>query len=316
MAATRAASAEEAAAVQAGGAYRWVPQDCPVCEAPPSRYVGRRGGPAHRAGLGVECRIWRCATCGLVFPNPMPVPVGGVGQHYSMEADAYFHNHEGGKRLQGARDLMRHAARLTGGPGRVLDVGSGRGEVLVAAREQGWQAVGIEPSPSFAEYAARASGAEIRGEPLERCRFGDGEFVAVILAAVLEHLYNPDETVREIVRVLRPGGALFVDVPNEAGLYFRLGNLYQRLRGRDWSVNLAPTFEPFHVFGFNQRALRLLLAKHGLRVAVFRVYGGENMLPDRPGLMGSLERAAARLVTAASDMGDLGTYIEAWAVKK
>lgn len=306
----------EVKAEPAGGAYRWVPQDCPVCELPPKKYVGRRGGPAHRAGLGVECRLWRCGTCGLVFPNPMPVPAGGIEQHYALEADSYFQHHDAGKKLDAARELVRDAARLAGGGGRLLDIGSGRGEMLVAAREEGWRPVGVEPSRTFAEYAAARSGAEVRRETVERCGFPDGSFDVCILGAVLEHLYNPDETVREIARVLRPGGALFVDVPNEAGLYFRLGNLYQRLRGRDWSVNLAPTFEPFHLFGFNQRALRMLLAKHGLRVHELRVYGGEFIAPSgRDGFTGAFERAAARAVTFVSDLGDLGTYMEAWALK-
>jgi SAM-dependent methyltransferase len=152
-------------------------------------------------------------------------------------------------------------------------------------------------------------------EPIERCGFADHSFDAVILAAVLEHLYDPDATVREIARVLRPGGAFFVDVPNEAGLYFRLGNLYQKLRGRDWVVNVAPTFEPFHVFGFSPRALRALLRKHGLEVRDWRVYGGRSMVPRRGGALGALEHLAARAVTAASNLGELGTYIETWAVK-
>ena len=161
----------------------------------------------------------------------------------------------------------------------------------------------------------RRSGMEVRREPIERCGFPDASFDAVILAAVLEHLYDPDATVREIARVLRPGGAFFVDVPNEAGLYFRLGNLYQRLRGRDWVVNVAPTFEPFHVFGFGPRSLRALLAKHGLAVREWRVYGGRSMVPGRGGLSGVLEHLASRAVTAASNLGNLGTYIETWAVK-
>jgi SAM-dependent methyltransferase len=294
--------------------YRWLRQDCPVCGAPPSKYVGRRGGAAHRAGAGVECRIWRCGGCGLLFPNPMPVPAGGF-EHYAVDPGEYFRHQEEGVKLEGARALLAHAESLTGGRGRVLDIGSGRGHVLVAARDAGWEPVGTEPSAQFADYAARVSGAEVRREALERCRFAAESFDVVILSAVLEHLYNPDQTMAEIARVLRRGGALFVDVPNETGLYFRLGNLYQKLRGRDWVVNLAPTFEPYHVFGFGPRSLRALLAKHGLRVRDWRVYGGDAMVPQRAGALGAVERLAARAVTAASNWGGLGTYIETWAVK-
>lgn len=307
---------EEAGGGDVRDGYRWVAQECPVCRRPPTVYVGRRGGAAHREGTGVECRIWRCGACGLVFPNPMPLPAEGVGQLYALDPDEYFQNHDAARKLESARGMVEGATRLTGGRGRLLDVGSGRGDVLVAAREAGWEAVGIDLSPSFADYAERRSGARVMREPIERCGFADGSFDAVILAAVLEHLYDPDATVREIARVLRPGGAFFVDVPNEGGLYFRLGNLYQRLRGRDWVVNVAPTFEPFHVFGFNPRSLRALLAKHGLEAREWRVYAGESMVPaGRGGAVGALERLAARAVTAASGYGELGTYIETWAVK-
>lgn len=300
---------------EAGGGYRWVKQDCPVCGVPPSKYLGRRGGSAHRAGLGVECRVWRCGGCGLVFPNPMPVPVGGVGQHYTLDPAGYFHLNDSEKKLEGARRGLLYAEQLAGRRGRVLDIGAGRGEVLTAALALGWEAVGVEPSESFAEYAERASGAEVRREPVERCGFEAGSFDAVILGSVLEHLYNPDETIAEVARVLRRGGALYVDVPNEAGLYFRLGNLYQKLRGRDWVVNVAPTFEPFHVFGFNPRALRALLGKHGLRVRRWHVYAGRSVLPERGGLAGAFEQMGARAVTALSNLGQLGTYIETWSVK-
>jgi 2-polyprenyl-3-methyl-5-hydroxy-6-metoxy-1,4-benzoquinol methylase len=287
--------------------YSWTPQPCPTCEVPPTQLLGRRGGRAHREGRGVECEVWRCGRCGLIFPHPMPRPINGLAQHYAVEADDYFQQHDTGKKEEAALLLLREARELTGG-GRLLDIGSGRGEMLSAAVKSGWEAVGIETSPTFAEHAARRSGAEVRREPLEQCAFEPHSFDVVILAAVLEHLYNPDETIRVIARILRPGGALFVDVPNEEGLYFRVGNLYERLKGRDWVVNLAPTFEPFHVFGFGPRSLRTLLAKHGLRPERWRIYGD--------GLAGTVERHAARAITALSNFGSLGTYIETWAVKR
>ena len=246
----------------------------------------------------------------------MPMPVKGIGQHYDLNADHYFQHHDLEGKTLDALGMITRAEQLTGRKGRVLDIGAGRGELLRAACDAGWSAVGIEPSASFAEYAARYSGAEIKREPLEQCNFPDCSFDVVILSAVLEHIYNPDEVIKEIARILRPGGALFLDVPNEKGLYFRMGNLYQRLRGRNWTVNLAPTFEPFHVFGFNGRALRMLLAKYGLTVKDWHVYGGRSVLPRRNSFLGHLEHRASQLVTVISNWGGLGTYIETWVVKQ
>lgn len=295
--------------------YRWVPQICPICEIPPAKAIGMRGGDSHRQAAGVQSEIWRCGKCGLIFPNPMPVPINGLEQHYAISPDAFFHNHETSSREQAAEYLLRPVETLLGRKGRLLDIGAGRGELLRVAKEQGWAAVGIEPSPTFAEYALDYSGAEIMQEPIERCGFADRSFDVVILSAVLEHLYQPDDMIREISRVLRPGGVLYVDVPNEDGLFFRVGNLYQRLRGRNWVINLSPTFSPFHVFGFTPRSLRSLLAKHGLKPKVWRLYEGVCLLPDPGGFSGRVERLAADVVTRLSKIGNLGNYVETWAVK-
>lgn len=296
--------------------YRWAPQDCPTCEAPPTKFLGRRGGSAHRQNLGVECDVWRCERCGLIFPNPMPVPVGGLDQHYAVPPEEYFQNHDPGDKNNYAAVLIDQLRSLGITGGKLLDIGAGRGEVLRAARQAGWDATGIETSPTFAEHAAKYSGAQIRREPLEQCVFDSNSFDAVVLGAVLEHLYNPDEVIGEIARILRPGGALFIDVPNEDGLYFKAGNLYLKLKRRDWVVNLAPTFEPYHVFGFTPKSLRALLAKHNFTPKIWYVFAGKSEVPLRGGVIGHLEQQAARAVTAVSKRGELGTYIATWAVKK
>lgn len=296
--------------------YHWTAQNCPICDARPTRLVGKRGGASHRENLGVETGIWACDECGLIFPDPMPVPVGGLGQHYGMEADEYFEAHDKSEKLNSAADLVRQAEDLLGRKGKLLDVGTGRGEVVAAARAAGWAVEGVEPSATFADHTEKLTGAKIWRKPIEETEIADCEFDAVILEAVLEHLYNPDSVIDKISRVLKPGGLLYVDVPNEAGLFFRVGNLYQKVRGRDWCVNLSPTFSPFHIFGFSPRSLRRLLAKHGLEPKVWKVYAGTSMVPAEGGVRARIESAAGRVVTAVSNLGEMGTYIETWAGKK
>jgi hypothetical protein len=104
-------------------------------------------------------------------------------------------------------------------------------------------------------------------------------------------------------------------VPNEQGLYFQVGNLYQKLKRRDWVVNLAPTFPPFHVFGFNPRSLKKALAKHNFAVKDWKVYGGKSFVPSRQGFVSLLEQHGASIVTSISRIGQLGTYFETWAIR-
>ena len=173
--------------------YRWVEQFCPTCASTQSKFVGTRGGMSHREALGVEADIWRCKDCSLIYPNPMPIPVNGLGQHYDVDADEYFQAHDKRGKLDAALNLIRQAEVLLGRTGKLLDVGVGRGEVLVAAKERGWQVEGVEPSEKFADYAEQQTGAKIWREPIEESDIPDDEFDVVILAAVLEQLYNPNE---------------------------------------------------------------------------------------------------------------------------
>lgn len=295
--------------------YIWRSQDCPICGHGAKRRMGTRGGASHRAGVGVECEIYRCATCGLVFPDPMPMPAGGVAQHYAMDPADYFSGHDQSDRRRHAEARLLEAESILGRRGCLLDVGSGRGEVVGAARDAGWEATALEPSPTFSEHITRTYGVLVVRDPIEHAVLEAGAYDVVLLGAVLEHLYEPDAVVAAIARALRPGGIIFVDVPNEDGLYFRVGNIYLRATGRDWVVNTAPTFPPYHVFGFTPRSLKMLLAKHGLEPVRWRVYGGTSMVSTRGSFLGLAEMLGARAVTVLSRATGLGTYIETWARK-
>lgn len=295
--------------------YRWTEQLCPICEIKPTKFLGTRGGAAHRSDLGVEAQIWACEKCSLIFPNPMPYPINGLGQHYDVDTEEYFEIHDLEKRQEQHLRMVKQTERLLGRKGKLVDVGVGRGDLLNTFKQSGWEVEGIEPSESFADYVEKNVGIKIWRQPVEKCDIPEDTFDVVILAAVLEHLYNPDEVIAKISRILKSGGLLFLDVPNEVGLYFKVGNIYQKVRGRDWSVNLSPTFPPYHVFGFTPKSLRLLLAKHNLTPKDWKVYGGASAVPTGEGIFKKLESQASKLVTAISEMGEMGTYIETWAIK-
>jgi SAM-dependent methyltransferase len=123
------------------------------------------------------------------------------------------------------RVLKLHRLILRHRPARVLEVGFGdpRQVLLLTSelKESTFHVVELDESRvSLAkDLGLSASIVDITSKPLP---FGDGEFDAIVMAEVLEHLYDTDAALGEIHRILRPGGRLFVSTPNLASWYNRV----------------------------------------------------------------------------------------------
>ncbi|MDX6270507.1 MAG: hypothetical protein QOD28_1730 [Acidobacteriota bacterium] len=292
-------------------------EPCKVCGGRNFRVLGARGGDAHRDGAGTKTRIVKCRTCGLIFPNPMPYPAG-EDTRYANVTD-YFEDVmavEGEAQRQHGDVLAREAERRLGRRGRFLDVGCGRGEVVRAAGERGWQAEGCDVSAEFVRYACEVNRVNAHAATLEQMRYPDNSFDAVTLVEVIEHLYEPAETMRELSRVVRAGGLVYLSTPNEESVYQSLGNLYYKARGRDWVVNLCPTWNLYHVQGFSPRSLRYLLEHNGFAVEEMVVYPGTFAVPQGTGLWGQVERVGARAIEQLANALGRSPYMYAWARKR
>jgi SAM-dependent methyltransferase len=248
----------------------------------------------------------------LIFPNPMPVPKGGIGQHYSMAPSEYFALHDPTETLANCDQLLAEGERIVP-VGRLLDIGSGRGEAATAAKRRGWNVTCLEPSPVFAGELRR-NGFEVIESTVERFD-AHSPFDAVLLSAVLEHLYNPVEVIAAVGRHLRPGGLLYLDVPNEFGLFFRMGNLYNKLRGTGATVNISPTFSPFHVFGYGKHSVIKILAAHKFEIARLTIHTGIVPLSRRKGMQAAIEAAGVAAVQTVSKLTGQGVHIDLWARK-
>jgi ubiquinone/menaquinone biosynthesis C-methylase UbiE len=133
----------------------------------------------------------------------------------------------------GPRHFTAFARRLVAYTGvragdRVLDVGAGTGEALLAATARsgprGW-AVGVDLAPAMLARAAAAlrarghAGARLSVMDAERLALAGGAFDVVLCAFALSSIPHPEQALREIRRVLRPGGR--VGVVDTAAWYFQ-----------------------------------------------------------------------------------------------
>ncbi len=108
--------------------------------------------------------------------------------------------------------------------GRVLDVGCGTGVMAGELLARGCEFWGIDPSPNMVRQAeanyANETDAHFSVGAAEQIDFPDGHFDAVVCMGVLERVGDEESALRELSRVLKPGGTLIVTVPNRLSPYF------------------------------------------------------------------------------------------------
>ena len=119
------------------------------------------------------------------------------------------------------RDRLRFLAAVPQGA-RVLEVGAGDGRFVAMLAAAGFEARGIEPSPSACEAAARI-GAPVVNASAEGAAIDAGAEDAVVFWHALEHTADPGAVVARAREWLAPGGRLIVAVPDLASLQARIG---------------------------------------------------------------------------------------------
>lgn len=147
----------------------------------------------------------------------------------------------------------RHVAVFAGAPGRVLDVGCGRGIMLRLLRDAGIDSYGIDTSSEAVDRCRRDGLKASVGDALGHlASLEDGSLGGIFCSHVIEHLAPPEgmRLVAECARVLAEGGGLVLITPDPGDL---------RCFERFW-------LDPTHVRPYPVKLLRLLLERAGLRV--------------------------------------------------
>jgi 2-polyprenyl-3-methyl-5-hydroxy-6-metoxy-1,4-benzoquinol methylase len=207
----------------------------------------------------VDSRIVRCANCTLTFLYPIP-SANDLERIYGGD---YFNSYRNaGVGLADESDYIskRSKDRLfrvqqQSGAGRLLEVGIGHGRFLNFAREAGWDVYGLDISEYAIGLAKSRYGIETvaRGTLESRC-YPPEHFDVLHMSHVLEHLPDPVNSLRTACGLLKPGGLLIIEVPNE------LDNLHVSLLRQ---LTLTGTREyPVpspHIFFFNPATLRRMV---------------------------------------------------------
>ncbi len=208
-------------------------------------------------------RMMECARCGLAYVNPRP-DEAGLLRHYQTYRPPGTETADDWEKMMAPLfgDTVRRIARLvppaSGGekPQRLLDAGCAHGGFLARMTERGWAAEGIDLSAGSVA-AARARGLNVRESTLEEARFPDASFDAVTAFYVLEHVTDPAGFLREVRRILSPGGLAVIRVPHTTPLVRVLGFL--RIPNALYDM-------PSHLFDFSPGVLGRMLEETGFEI--------------------------------------------------
>lgn len=204
--------------------------------------------------------VTRCQVCGLVFLNFAPSRKF-LSDYYSED---FFHDR--GKK-HGFRDYEAEAENLrrsfsdrievirkyqTGG--RLLDVGCATGTFLEAA-SQYWQAEGVEIS-FYASKIAQNKNLKVYHGELWSSPYVKNQYQVVTLWDTLEHLADPQETIKLLSKMLVPGGIIALTTGD-------VGSWLAKISGRYWHLYNIPQ----HLSFFDQKTINRLLERENLEVS-------------------------------------------------
>jgi len=209
-----------------------------------------------------DYRVVRCDDCGLVFLNPQPSD-DELARIYSAD---YFLGSNTEKSSQAVREIKQATARLYlseisryCGPesGHLLEIGCGDGDFLVTAQAAGWRVTGVDYSAAACEKARqRLKPGEVFCGELQSARLEAEQFDLCVISDVIEHVRSPMDFLKEIHRLLKPGGALFIATPS-------IGSWSARLMRQKWME-----FKAEHLTYFDPQTLPTALFKSNFREVI------------------------------------------------
>ncbi|MHB8921536.1 MAG: class I SAM-dependent methyltransferase [Halothiobacillus sp.] len=169
---------------------------------------------------------------------------------------------------------LRHLPRPPQDGGRLLDVGFGNGGFLKLASEMGWHAEGIDFDPK-AVAVAKARGLNVRCASAADLSDQNEQFDIITLSHVIEHVHDPITLLKDLYRLLKPGGILWLETPN-------INSVGAKQFKQSWR-GLEP---PRHLVLFSPSSLRVSLERAGFQeirqhwrgLIVFNIFASSSAL--------------------------------------
>jgi 2-polyprenyl-3-methyl-5-hydroxy-6-metoxy-1,4-benzoquinol methylase len=199
----------------------------------------------------------KCQDCDFVFTNPIP-ELNELSRYYDSP-DYLSHTANKKSLTAGVYSYLRNRnlknkygmIQRFKSSGYALDIGQGTGEFLHFLKNRGWETTGIEPNESARKFAEKTYRLDVHEED-KLNQLNEDTFDLITLWHVLEHVPDLQGRMKQIRRLIKNDGLVFIAVPN--------------LDSPDFSYYLdkwAALDVPRHLYHFTTKTMSTLLTLTG-----------------------------------------------------
>lgn len=227
---------------------------CPICESRTLEKITRHSkkwaqlNVVHQGSFDLIF----CLICNVYFAYPLPSAEFLV-EHYAkknkseelIKQDTKFRSEQVYPEYF---EVISQALKLEG-HGKVLEIGCYSGEFLKRFDNLGYDCWGLDLHPGYLDYCRKHFNLKVSQGTVFDFNFDECSFDFVIFHQLLEHLADPNSFLKEIYRILKEDGFIFLSVPSTFGVKF--------------NVDM-----PNHLFYYSEKSLRFVLEKHNFESLV------------------------------------------------
>lgn len=280
--------------------------------------------------------LFGCENCKMIFLNPQP-NYSELEKYYSNEKyyslkkidtnsrklkikillyKTYFNSKNKNvfiRLLLSPLKFIARGTKITHGS-KLLDIGSGSGQFLYEMKKLGMNVSGVEPG-DFDKEGNKKYNLNIKNYDLIKAKYSKDFFDIITMNHVLEHLDNPNQSLKEIHRIIKKGGLLIIGIPNT-------NSFARRIFNRNWLALDVPR----HLFDYSDKNLKIILERNGFKINRIRYNSRPNQfvvslfftlgIKNRDGILNKILDIFFLPSTWIVNALKIGDQIEVWCVKK